>query len=89
MISDSSRSDSRPPAATANSTMGRYEVTVLTTRTGTIVVVVGAPDRAAALNMVREELASGDLTAPPEHCTDDVQTEIWAVRQLVETEVSW
>ena len=25
---------------------------------------------------------SGDYTAPPEHCTDDIQTEVWTIREL-------
>jgi len=63
-----------------------FEVTVLTTRSGTIVVVVAASDREAALATVRGELAGGDFTAPPEHCTDDVQTEIWTIRELSQRE---
>ena len=59
-----------------------FEVTVLTTRSGTTAVVIIAIDREAAASTVREQLASGDFTAPPEHCTDDIQTEIWAIREL-------
>ena len=59
-----------------------FEVTVLTTRSGTTAVVITAVDRNAAASTVREQLASGDYTAPPEHCTDDVQTEIWMIREL-------
>ena len=59
-----------------------FEVTVLTTRSGTTAVVIAAVDREAAASTVREQLASGDYTAPPEHCTDDVQTEIWTIREL-------
>ena len=59
-----------------------FEVTVLTTRSGTTAVVTVAVDREAAASAVREQLASGDYTAPPEHCTDDVQTEIWTIREL-------
>ena len=60
--------------------MREFEVTVLTTRSGTTVVLVAAFDHQAAINAVREELASGDFTSPPEQCTDDVHTEIWTVR---------
>ena len=59
-----------------------FEVTLLTTRSGTTAVVTVAVDREAAASAVREQLASGDYTAPPEHCTDDVQTEIWTIREL-------
>ncbi len=62
-------------------TMREFEVTVLTTRSGTTVVLVEAFDHQAAINAVREELASGDFSAPPEQCTNDVQTEIWTVRE--------
>jgi hypothetical protein len=59
-----------------------FEVTLVTTRSGTTAVVTVAVDRDAAASAVREQLASGDYTAPPEHCTDDVQTEIWTIREL-------
>jgi hypothetical protein len=59
-----------------------FEVTLVTTRSGTTAVVTVAVDREAAASAVGEQLASGDYTAPPEHCTDDVQTEIWTIREL-------
>ena len=59
-----------------------FEVTVLTTRSGSTCVVIQAPDREEALSIIRDELSSGEFTAPPEHCTDDVQIEIWSVREL-------
>jgi hypothetical protein len=59
-----------------------FEVTVLTTRSGTTAVVITAVDRDAAASTVREQLASGDYTVPPEYCTDDIQTEIWTIREL-------
>jgi hypothetical protein len=59
-----------------------FEVTVLTTRSGTTTVVITAVDREAAASAVREQPASGDYAAPPEHCTDDIQTEIWTIREL-------
>lgn len=58
-----------------------FEVTVVTTRSGTTVVRVAASDRESALSSVREELASGDFTTPADQCTDDVQTEIWTIRE--------
>jgi hypothetical protein len=59
-----------------------FEVTVVTIRSGATVVEVIAVDRDAAASTVREQLAGGEYTAPPEHCTDDVQTEIWTIREL-------
>jgi hypothetical protein len=59
-----------------------FEVTVLTTRSGTTSVVITAVDRDAAASTVCELLATGECTAPPEQCTDDVQTEIWTIREV-------
>ena len=59
-----------------------FEVTVVTIRSGTTAVVITAVDREAAASTVREQLATGEYTAPPEHCTDDVQTEIWTIREV-------
>jgi hypothetical protein len=63
-------------------TSRHFEVTVLTTRSGATAVVVPACDREAARATVADQLSSGDFIAPPEHCTDDVQTEIWTIREL-------
>jgi hypothetical protein len=60
----------------------RFEVTVLTTRSGSTSTIIAASDHAEAHNIVASELASGQLTAPPEQCTDDVQTEIWTVCEI-------
>jgi hypothetical protein len=59
-----------------------FEVTLLTTRSGTTAVVITAVDRDAATSTVRELIATGECTAPPEHCTDDIQTEIWTIREV-------
>jgi hypothetical protein len=59
-----------------------FEVTVLTTRSGTTAVVITAVDRDAATSTVCELIANGECTAPPEHCTDDIQTEIWTIREV-------
>jgi hypothetical protein len=59
-----------------------FEVTVLTTRSGTTAVVITAVDRDAAASTVRGLLATGECTAPPEQCTDDIQTEIWTIREV-------
>lgn len=81
----------RPSTAISNdSTCGdvqrcgltEFEVTIVTVRSGTTAVVVAASDRESALSTVQDELARGDLIAPPEHCTDDIHTEIWTIRDL-------
>jgi hypothetical protein len=68
--------EQKPPA------LRHFEVTVVTTRCGTTTAIIAAEDRDSALTTVRGELEGGDFTAPPEHCTDDVQTEIWTIREL-------
>jgi hypothetical protein len=70
------------PGDGRHQTPRRFEVTVVTIRSGTTAVVITAVDRDAAARTVREQLADGEYTAPPEHCTDDVQTEIWTIREL-------
>ncbi len=62
--------------------MREFEVTLLTTRCGTTVVRVAAADRGDVLRVVDRELSSGEHIAPPEHCTDDVQTEVCAIREI-------
>jgi hypothetical protein len=59
-----------------------FEVTVVTIRSGMTAVVITAMDREAAASTVRELIATGECTAPPEHCTDDIQTEIWTIREV-------
>ena len=74
--------DELAPNVDQHRTPREFEVTVLTTRSGTTAVVIAAVDHEAAASAVREQLASGDYAAPPEHCTDDIQTEIWTIREL-------
>jgi hypothetical protein len=70
------------PADEWERTPRAFEVTVVTIRSGTTAVVITAVDREAAASTIREQLASGEYTAPPEHCTDDIQTEVWTIREL-------
>ena len=74
--------DELEPNVDEQRTPRAFEVTLLTTRSGTTTVMVTAGDRDAAASTVAEQLASGDYTVPPEHCTDDIQTEIWTIREL-------
>jgi hypothetical protein len=62
--------------------MREFEVILLTTRCGTTVVRVAAANRDDVLRVVDQELSSGEHTASPEHCTDDVQTEVCAIRAI-------
>jgi len=62
--------------------MREFEVTLLTTRCGTRVVRVAAADPDGVLRVVDREPSSGGHVAPPKHCTDDVQTEVCAIREI-------
>jgi len=62
--------------------MREFEVTLLTTRCGATVARVAAADRDEVLRVVDSELSSGEHIAPPEHCTDDVQTDVCAIREI-------
>jgi hypothetical protein len=70
------------PGDNGQRTLRTFEVTLLTTRCGTTAVVMIATGRDAATSTVRELIATGEYTAPPEHCTDDIQTEIWTIREV-------
>jgi hypothetical protein len=59
-----------------------FEVTLLTTRFGTTTIRVSAADRDEARRVIDVEISTGDHIAPPEYCTDDVQTEICAIREI-------
>jgi hypothetical protein len=67
---------------TAATATREFDVTLLTTRCGTTVVRVAAADPDDVLRVVDRELSSGEHIAPPEHCTDDVQTEVCAIREI-------
>jgi hypothetical protein len=71
-----------PSSGEKRPVLRQFEVTIATTRCGTTAVVVDAENRDAALTTVRRELATGDFITPPDQCTDDVQTEIWTIREL-------
>jgi hypothetical protein len=62
--------------------MHEFEITLLTTRCGTTAVRVTAVDRDEVLRVIDVELSSGEHIAPPEHCTDGVQTEVCAIREI-------
>jgi hypothetical protein len=59
-----------------------FEVTLLTTRCGTTIVRVTAASRDQVRRVIDVELSSGEHITPPEHCTDDVETEICAIREI-------
>ena len=63
-------------------TQHEFEVTLLTTRCGTTMVRVTAADRDEVRRVIDVEISTGDHIAPAEFCTDDVQTEICAIREI-------
>jgi hypothetical protein len=60
-----------------------FDVTVLTFRSGSHTVRVQASDPAAARGLVQAELDSGESHCPAEWCTDDVDSTLLAVKQVV------
>ena len=60
--------------------MPEYEVVVVTIRSGTHTVSVMADDGISARAIVESECAGDNCHCPPEWCTEDVQTEVVAVR---------
>ncbi len=63
--------------------MPEFEVTVVTLRSGTHTVRVEADDAAAARSLVQGECEGNQCHCPPEWCTEDVQTDVVSVRQVV------
>ena len=63
--------------------MPEFDVTVLTFRSGSHTVRVQASDPAAARGLVQAELDSGESHCPAEWCTDDVDSTLLDVKQVV------
>jgi hypothetical protein len=65
-----------------------FDVTVLTFRSGSHTVRVQASDPAAARGLVQAELDSGESHCPAEWCTDDVDSTLLDVKQVVLDDVT-
>jgi hypothetical protein len=65
-----------------------FDVTVLTFRSGSHTVRVQASDPAAARGLVQGELDSGESHCPAERCTDDVDSTLLDVKQVVLDDVT-
>jgi hypothetical protein len=65
-----------------------FDVTVLTFRSGSHTVRVQASDPAAARGLVQAELDSGEAHCPAEWCTDDVDSTLLDVKQVVLDDVT-
>ena len=68
--------------------MPEFDVTVLTFRSGSHTVRVQASDPAAARGLVQAELDSGESYCPAEWCTDDVDSTLLDVKQVVLEDVT-
>ena len=68
--------------------MPEFDVTVLTFRSGSHTVRVQASDPAAARGLVQAELDSGESHCPAEWCTDDVDSTLLDVKQVVLDDVT-
>ena len=68
--------------------MPEFDVTVLTFRSGSHTVRVQASDPIDALGLVQAELDSGESHCPAEWCTDDVDSTLLDVKQVVLDDVT-
>jgi hypothetical protein len=60
-----------------------FDVTVRTLRSGTHITRIEAADRETALHQIESELEAGQSHCPGQWCTDDVESEVVQVRQVV------
>ena len=62
--------------------MPEFDVSVVTTRSGTWTVRVDAASATAAMRLVEAECAAGECHCPAEACTDDLYSSVLGVRQV-------
>jgi hypothetical protein len=70
-------------AARGSAPLPEFDVVLITTRSGSRTVRVRADDAAAARMSIEAECQAGECDCPPEFCSDDVETSVHAVRQVV------
>ncbi len=63
--------------------MPEFDVTVVTLRSGTHTVRVEADDAGAARSLVQAECEGNQCHCPPEWCSENVQSDVVTVRQVV------
>ena len=68
--------------------MPEFDITVLTFRSGSHTVRVEASDPTAARGLVQAELDNGESHCPAEWCTDDVDSTLLDVKQVVLDDVT-
>jgi hypothetical protein len=60
-----------------------FDICILTVRSGSHTVRVAAQDAASARNQIQAECEAGEHHCPPEWCTDDIESTILRVREVV------
>ena len=63
--------------------MPEFQVVLHTVRSGSGSIWLNAEDAASASELARRDCDAGLLHCPPEWCTDDVQTTVLEVHQIV------
>jgi hypothetical protein len=59
-----------------------FDVSVVTTRSGTHTIRVAATTATDALRAIEAECAAGECHCPPEACTDDLYSSVVGVREV-------
>jgi hypothetical protein len=65
-----------------------FDIGILTVRSGTRTLRVVADDAAAAQRLVQAECDAGLCHCPPDWCTDDIDSTVLHVRQVVLDDVT-
>lgn len=66
--------------------MPEFDVSVVTTRSGTRTIRVAATTATEAGRAIEAECAAGECHCPPEACTDDLYSSVVGVRQVAARE---
>ncbi len=68
--------------------MPEFDICILTLRSGSQTVRVVAQDAASARSLVQAECDAGEHRCPPEWCTDDIESTVVRVREVVLDDVT-
>ncbi len=72
----------------ASWTLPDFDICILTVRSGSHTLRIAAQDAASARGMVQAECDAGDHHCPPEWCTDDIESTVLRVREVVLDDVT-
>ena len=67
----------------ASLTLPEFDICILTVRSGSHTVRVTAQDQVSARSLVQAECHAGEHHCPPEWCTDDIESTVLGVREVV------